>query len=51
MPTFLWTFRRHPRLRVFFATSWQPASLPGMLWSGLCVWGFIITCLQVFADE
>ena len=106
MPTFLRTFRRHPRLRVFFATfvaagvgnaiyhfirdieliavlgPWQalegftsyllycfllaggigisqarmtagrrlPSSLPGMLWSGLCVWGFI-TCLQVFADE
>ncbi len=27
-----------------------PVSLPGMLWSGLCVWGFFI-CLQVFADE
>jgi hypothetical protein len=106
MPTFLRTFRRHPRLRVFFATFMAagvgnaiyhfirdvervallgphqslegftsyllycfllalgigisqarmsagrklPASLPGMLWSGMCVWGFFI-CLQVFADE
>jgi hypothetical protein len=27
-----------------------PATLPGMLWAGVCVWGFVI-CLQVFADE
>jgi hypothetical protein len=106
MPTFLRTFRRSPRLRVFFATFmaagvgnaiyhfirdiervalWGlgptlgdftsyllyclllalgigisqartsagrrlPTSLPGMIWSGCCVWGFVI-CLQIFAQE
>ncbi len=106
MPTFLRSFRQHPRLRVFFATFMAagvgnaiyhfirdieyvallgpvqafedfasyflycfllaigigisqarisagrqlPVSLLGMLWSGLCVWGFFI-CLHVFSDE